>query len=107
MKYAAITASASGNTVVITAVAGKKIRILDYLLTTNAAVNVTWKSSGGSSISGILYLGTNAVVTAVGGYQLAGGLFGLFETLPDEGLTINLSGSVAVGGHITYSEVAV
>ena len=107
MKYATITASASGNTVIIAAVPGKKMRILDYLITTNGAVNVTWKSSGGSSISGILYLGANAVATAVGGYQLAGGLFGLFETLPDEGLTINLSGSVAVGGHITYSEVAV
>lgn len=98
-KFAAISASSSGDNTVVAAVTSKKIRVLRYHFTSNGTVNAKWKSSTTSDLTGLHYMIQ---------YASAGGSFapvGLFETVAGEALTLNLSGAVAVGGSVTYIEV--
>lgn len=97
--FALITASASGATAVVSASTTKKIRVLQWIVTVNAAVNFKWQS-GSSDKTGLFYAGAQG-----GG---AGGAFnpvGHFQTNTNEDLNINLSGAVAVGGALVYITV--
>jgi hypothetical protein len=107
MKYAVISATAAGDTIVIAGVAGKKIRVLDYILTSNNNIDIQWKSTGGTALSGVMYVGAHGWISAVGGYQTPAGMFGLFEVPADEGLVIDLGASHPVGGHLTYQFIGV
>lgn len=98
--FAAITANGSGATTIVAAVGGKQIRVLQWIITTNAAVNFKFQSHvTPTDITGLFYSG------AQGG---AGGAFnpvGHFQTVSGEALDINLSGAVAVGGYLVYVTV--
>ena len=98
-KFAAVAASSSGNNTVVSAVTGKKIRVLGYRLSANGTVAAKWRSSTAGDISGLSYLIQ---------YASAGASFspvGHFETASGEGLQLNLDAGVAVGGHLAYIEV--
>lgn len=98
-KRAVIVASASGATTVVAAVTGKKIRVLSFVLSANAALNVKFQSHGGpTDITGLLYL------TDKSGIGASFSPAGHFETVAGEALDINLSAAVAVGGFLTYVE---
>lgn len=100
-KFAAITASASGATTLVAAVASKKIRVLSYVITANGAVNTKFVShTTTATATGLTY-----IAAAGGGASVAYSPVGHFETEAGEALDINLSGAVAVGGHVTYIEV--
>jgi hypothetical protein len=99
-KFALISASSSGATTVVAAVAGKRIRVLRWSLSSNGAVNVKWQSHiTPTDLTGLFYLTQ---------FANAGGAYcpvGIFQTISGEALDINLSGAVAVGGVLTYVEV--
>lgn len=97
-KRAKISASASGATPIVAAVPGKRIRVVSYLLSANADVNAKFQSAS-TDLTDWLYMG------AKGGNGAAFSLAGHFETAAAEALNINLSGAVAVGGFLTYTEV--
>ena len=105
MKYAKIDVAGTGNETIIPAVAGKKFRVLDYLVTSANNATVAWKSSAGTALSGDMHIASNGNIVAVGGYPTPAGMFGLFETLPGEGLL--LDATHACGGHLTYQEISV
>lgn len=94
-NYATIVASSSGATALVAAVSGKRIRVLSYAIVANAAVNVKFQSAS-TDLTGLLYLAAN------GGAAVAFEGMGCFQTAVGEALNINLSGAVAVGGHLTY-----
>jgi uncharacterized protein YgiB involved in biofilm formation len=94
-NYAVIAASSSGDNAIVAAVTGKRIRVLAYALIANAAVNAKWRSAS-TDVTGLLYLAANGGVAA--GFE---GM-GCFQTAAGEALNLNLSGAVAVGGHLTY-----
>jgi len=99
-KFATITASSSGATTVVAAVTSKKIRVISYVVVANAAVNIKFQSHvTPTDKTGLLYLAAN------GGVSGAYAPTGHFETISGEALDINLSGAIAVGGHLTYVEV--
>lgn len=99
-KFAVISASSSGNNTIVAAVTSKKIRVLGYVLVANGAVNVKFQSAaGGTDKTGLLYLAAN------GGVASNFSPVGLFETVAGELLNLNLSGAVAVGGHLVYVEI--
>lgn len=93
-KFAVISASASGDTPIVAAVTGKKIRVLSYMVSKSDAVNMKFRS-GTTDITGLLYNGAAPSFSPVGH----------FETAAGAALNINLSGAVAVGGHLVYVEV--
>jgi hypothetical protein len=98
-KFAAIVASASGNTSIVALVSAKKIRVLGLCFTVNGAVNVKWQSNT-TDKTGLFY------GDAAGkGKVLPFNPLGWFETAAGEALNINLSGAVAVGGELVYCEV--
>jgi len=105
VKYAKIAINGTGDEVVIPGIAGKKLRILDYIVASGNNAILTWKSSGGTELSGQMHVAANGNLVAVGGYQTPAGMFGLFETLPGEGLLLN--SDKACGGHLTYQEISV
>lgn len=99
-KFAVLTASASGVTTLVAAVAAKKLRVLALSLVANGSVNAKFQSHvTPTDKSGLYYLAAN------GGFVLPVNQFGWFETIAGEALDINLSGAVAVGGNIVYIEV--
>lgn len=102
IKSAPIAVSSSGDNTIVTAVAGKKIRVLGYVLVANAAVNTKWKSGAGTDKTGLLYNAANGGVSA----PVVGDPSEVFwfETAAGEALVLNLSGAVAVGGHVVYLE---
>jgi hypothetical protein len=97
-KFASIAVSSSGDNSIVSAVVGKRIRVLRWRIVANGAVNAKWRD-GTSDITGLSYLITNA--STGGGYCPVGH----FQTTSNTALQLNLSAAVAVGGELTYCEV--
>lgn len=99
-KFVAIAASGSGNNTVLSAVSGKKIRVLALQLMAAGTVNAKWQSgAGGTDLTGLAYLIVNT------GMVLPFNPAGWFETGATTLLNLNLSAAIAVGGCLTYIEV--
>lgn len=99
-KFAVINAASSGDNTIISAVVGKKIRVLSYTLITADAVDVRWESgAGGTALSGVMSFGAN------GGVSPAFDPTGHFETASNTLLNMELSAAVQVSGHLKYIEV--
>ena len=107
VQFAPIVASNSGATQIVAAITGTgglnlsfSIRVVSLQWVANAAVNVKWQSHVlPTDLTGLCYAAQN------GGIVLPYNPVGWFQTLPGEGLDINLSGSVAVGGCLSYVAV--
>lgn len=95
-QFAAINASASGVTHLVSAVASKKVLVLKFSIVAAGAVNATFQSSGGSALTGPLPLGANG---GIGGAYCP---IGHFQSLSGEGLDINLGGATQVSGYLVY-----
>jgi hypothetical protein len=102
-KFKPISVSASGGTPLITAVSGKKLRVIALYYDVAAAVNVKFQTHGGGSP---VDLTGNSVWDAAGkGMVLPFSPVGWFETVAGEALDIFLSGAFAVAGVVVYIEV--
>jgi hypothetical protein len=99
VKHAVVSASAGGATTQVAAVAGKKISVLAFALTSSGIVNVKFQSHTAGDVSGLFYEIANT------GFVLGPNEWGWFETVTGEALDINLSAGVPVGGVLTYVEV--
>lgn len=97
VKYIAISASASGDTSLVAAIASTIIRVVSLCIIANGTVNVKFKRAS-TDITGLYYLVANT------GVVLPEATRGWFETGTNEALQINLSAAVAVGGHLGYVE---
>jgi hypothetical protein len=93
-KFAVISATTAGDTLIVAAVTGKKLRVLDYVITDGAAVTMKFRS-GTTDITGPLTKGAAPGFSANGHFETAAGAI----------LNINLSTNATVGGHIVYIEV--
>ena len=96
LRQAAITATASGDTTVVTGVTDEKVRVYGITLVCSAAVNVALKS------------GASTIKIAAMGFPANGGMSvntfpGIFmETDASGNLVINLSATANVYGSVTY-----
>ena len=98
-QYAPITASSSGATTIVAAVAGKRVYILRWSLSSNGTVNANWQShTTTGTATGLHYL--TQFATAGGAYCP----LGIFATAVGEALDLNLSAAIAVGGELTYAQ---
>lgn len=97
-SFAAVTASASGATTIVSAVASKKIRVLGIFLVCTSAVSVNLQSHTTTATkTGTMPFAAN------GGISVSFSPVGWFETVAGEALDINLGGAVAVGGQVVYT----
>lgn len=98
LKFAVIAASSSGdNTIVAADAAGRKIKVVSYALLASAAVTTKFKSGAATDITGGFALAANGGVSCPGAPSAH-----LFETAANTALVLNLSGAIAVGGHVSY-----
>lgn len=95
-----LVATASGDTTVVAAVTGYKIRVIAYDFLVSANVDVKFKS-GSTDITGLYS------VPVRGGKVDNENESGWFETAASEALKINLSAAVTLGGTLTYILVEV
>lgn len=106
MKMAIVSASTAGDHTIIPAIAGKKIRVLAYIITSHQNNFVVWKS-GSTAISGELHMpGGGNLAIHLGDNWPSGGL-PVLQTGAGEALVLDLDQSHVIGGHLTYVEVAV
>ena len=99
-KFAIIDAAGSGNNILLAAVTGKKIRVLQYALVVSAAVTVRFEDgASGSALSGQMQFAAN------GGISVPFNPLGHFETTANTLLNLELSSATSVDGHLTYVEV--
>jgi hypothetical protein len=95
--YASINATNSGNTQVVGAVSGKRIRVIAFAVIASATVTIKFQS-GTSDITGSMRLVEGGgIAHAYDG--------GLFQTAVGQALNINLSTNATVGGYVVYREV--
>lgn len=100
VKYAAISASTSGDNTIVAAVTGKKIRVLSLVLVSAGTTTTAFESAaGGTALTGDMALVANT------GYVLPYNPFGWFQTVASELLNLELSAAIAVAGSLTYVEV--
>lgn len=92
---AVISVSAATDNLVVAAVTGKSILVVDYVFLSAGTVVATWKSNT-TAISGAMPLAINT--GAVCPYNP----FGWFQTAPGENLNLALGSAIAVTGHLSY-----
>lgn len=107
MLSKAISASSNGDNTIVAAVSNRRIRVLGFVLTFSAAVNVKWKDGASTDLTGLLYgVGTAPIpVQAPCVPPVMGCQPGWFATSQGNALVLNLSGAVAVGGFVLYDLV--
>jgi len=93
--FGAFNASASGDTTLVAAVAGKKIRVLALTVISTAANSVHFRSLA-TPITATFPLAAN------GGVVLPVNELGWFETAVGEALVVNMSTITAAGMQIVY-----
>jgi hypothetical protein len=98
VQYASISATTSGDTQIVPAVSGKRIRVIAYAVISNLTVSIKFRS-GTTDITGSM-----RVVEGGGIAHAYDG--GLFETAVGQALNINLSANATVGGYVVYREVS-
>lgn len=93
-KFASVSLTATGD--LVTAVTGKKIRVLGYALVCSAALTINFES-GTTDLTGAMEIAAN------GGVSYAGGLDApAFETAAGSKLALTISGTGNVRGHLVY-----
>jgi len=95
--YALINATNSGNTQIVGAVSGKRIRVIAFAVVADATVYIKFRS-GTTDITGSM-----RVVQGGGIAHAYDG--GLFQTAVNQPLNINLSADATVGGYVVYREI--
>ena len=100
MLRKAISLSATGE--LVAAIAGRRIRVLGYLMVAAGAVTVKFQSAS-TDLTGAMTLATGVPNTAMGGNSLD--VIPDVETAHGEALNLTLSGAVQVSGWLLYDVV--
>lgn len=104
-KFANISAAASGDNTLVTAVASKKIRVLSLFMMATGTVNAYIRDDAGTPVN-LIGDATNKLTLVSGsGFVLPHNPLGWTETTSGEGLQLNLSAAIGVAGCLTYVEV--
>jgi len=99
VRSAPVNASLAGANVIVAAVLDREIVVLGYKILCAGAVTVTWESEDGSVLDGPCAFAAN------GGESTPETENGHFAAHQSEGLVMNLSAGVQVGGHVKYALV--
>ena len=102
-KFANIAVAGSGDNVIVSAVSGKKLRVLNGFMIAAGDVDAYFVDGADTAKVGD---GTNGMdLAANSGFTLPFSPVGWFETGSGQSLDLNLSAAVRVAGCITYIEV--
>lgn len=100
VKRAVISVAAAGDATIVAAVTGKKIRVVDVVLTSETAGTVRFESgTGGTALTGLITL------PAGGGFAPGFNPYGHFETAAATLLNLEVTTSTGADGWLMYVEV--
>lgn len=102
MKYAVINHSTDGDNEIVAAVSNKRIKVLQYVISSDQNVDVAFKSGSSTELTGPLHLVAHGHIHAAYGSNTPAGLVAVFETAVGQALVMDINGAKTVGGHITY-----
>lgn len=102
MPYAVISRATSGE--VLAATAGKRIRVVAYVMTAAGAVTAEWRSAT-TPISGAMSMITGVPIVGQPMPEGIAGQKGHFETAQGAALNLELGSGVQVSGHLVYELV--
>lgn len=99
LKFAKIDTATNGDTSVVAAVTGKKIKLVSWFLIPGGTVSVKWfsKDHTGTALSGAMPGVANVSMGQAGRPSSH-----LLETAVGEALCLNLSTGVQVSGYLSY-----
>jgi len=99
LRYAPVNAtSLSQDNTIVSGDAGRKIKVVSYVLVAAATTSARWKSSGATALSGAMALSGNGGVSAQNQPSSP-----QFECADGEDLILNIgSGAGGVQGHVSY-----
>lgn len=102
LLFAKVDTATSGANAIVTAAAGRRIRVVSYVLVAAGAVTAKWQSAS-TDLTGAMSLITGTPLP-VAPFPLrhSGGYDGHLQTAPGEALNLTLGGAVQVSGHLTY-----
>lgn len=103
IKFARLRVTSIGDTTIVPAVPGKKIRVLGYMLTTqtaNSAVDLFFKSGPATDLASVRDIDGQYPVVYAGSLAAPA-----FETATGQPLVIGMTANKSVDGHLTYVEV--
>ncbi len=102
-KFAIINVTSTGDSTIVSAVSGKKIRVLSYVVTGDTAGTFRWEGPAATPISGLMLM---TVSTVGSGYvEAAFNPMGHFESASGSALTVEMATANDLQGHLTYVEV--
>ncbi len=102
-KFANIAVASSGDNVIVSAVSGKKLRVVSGFMIAAGDVDAYFVDGADTALVGD---GTNGMdLAANSGFTMPFNPVGWFETGSGQSLDLNLSGAVRVAGCITFIEV--
>lgn len=111
IKFATVSSTSTGDTTIVAAVAGKKLRVLVWCLTiANSVTEAVKFRTASTDITGVINIGSTAD-SGMGGSANSGDVSGSFspvghfETDAAELLAINNAGGGDVTGYLVYQEV--
>lgn len=107
IKRAAISGATSGDNTLVSAVTGKKIRVLALFLTVADAVTIRFESgAGGTALTGVMTVDHDPATGVTSNpFVLPLNLAGWFETAAGSLLNMELSGAIQVSGALLYQEI--
>lgn len=104
MRTAKIDLAASGD--VVSAVAGKKIRVTSLHMASSATLTAKFQSGAATDLEGARTMVAGVPHTLPFAPALPGELRGYFETAAGEKLNLVLVGAGQVSGHLTYEHIS-
>jgi hypothetical protein len=111
MLTAKIAVSASGINQIVAGAAGFRYRVIAWVLSFSGSVNAKWQtgSSSPTDLTGLFYGAAGVIATSptVPVPKHMATPTPQFETNAGDDLTLNLSGSVAVGGYVVYEPLRI
>ncbi len=103
MPTVKIDCSASGDNEIVAAVPLRRIRVLAYTFVVQGAVTVKWRSATTALTGPMIFAASGGGISVPAGGDATGeGAVPLVVTAVNEALNLNLTGTVAVGGHVSY-----
>jgi hypothetical protein len=107
MNTAIISTTGNASTVVITGVAGKRIRVLAYTMSSSTTAEAQWFSAT-TALSGKMHMGANGNIAIHLGDNWPSGGLPVLQTIVGEDLILTTTNTAGViGGHLTYVMVNV
>ena len=97
--FASISAASSGANTIVAADSTRKIKVLSYVIVSDDAVTVQWRSGATTVLSGAMSLAANGGVSAP---PIAPGQGYWLETAVNEALTLQLGSAIGARGHLSY-----